>query len=160
MLFDNRSLNVQRNNLWQQRLATNEDFEVLGKDLRLQAGGDLELTPNADLDLSGGVRNVVDSLFRRLSTPVDGYARLFRSSDGLKQTGAEIANPAINLLSGANTLALAEEVRNFLSQAAAVDGRLRIIEVELVGRFANQIAFNIYYQLNSSDQISQLEYTL
>lgn len=159
-VFDNRLLNVQANFLSPSNLNTKDDISALGQDLKLEPLGDLQVTSTGDLDLTFGVRAVIDSLFRRLATPIEGYARTFRTAEGSETYDSEIGNAAVTRLSSGNTGSFTDEVRTFLAQAASIDGRLEVLDVQFIGRTFNNLELNIIYRLRNSSEIRSLGYLL
>lgn len=119
-------------------------------DLVLTSEGDLALTPYGDLKLTRGNNNIVNNLFRRLTTPQGGYERFyFNDSGNYLEYDRGWTDPIINNLSAPATGALANWASERLQELASIDPRIKVMSVtnELT---LNTVSLKIFYTINDS----------
>jgi hypothetical protein len=105
---------------------------------------------------------IQEALLRRLSTPVNGYARWVRGPAGLELTGGSYGDKVYDYLSAPLVPVNIEGVRQAIADCAAGESRVTVSSVQASSDLSSQqVGVSVAYRINgSSSETQQVQFTL
>lgn len=130
------------------------------RDLKFNNTGDLRITAGGDLDLVSGIDNITGALFRRLGTPAGGYERVSRVPSGLINLDPDVSDTTVQKLSTGITTTNTNQIADSLTKLAALDNRIIVTSVTYQQSGYNKLSYVINYQLASDPNVYSTQYHL
>jgi hypothetical protein len=124
------------------------DIHIVDGDISLSSWGEPQLSVDQDA--------IVRGFLRRLTTPLEGFKRYFRTTSGAVLLDEEYGSDLISYRGIEKSVPLINEMINIIKDTAVQDGRVSLVNVEAIDNAnTSTISFKLEFS-NNSDQIIEV----
>jgi phage baseplate assembly protein W len=135
---------------------SDRSIESTGTDLMIEPLGDLVTNSYGDLETQSGEKSIVDSLLRRLNTPINGYSRWIHTVDGLKGINTGYGNRIYSYLSSPLTGPILEEIKLAVKECVKEEDRVSVNSVAVKKTSLNSVEVNLSYIIKGEAELKTL----
>lgn len=135
------------------------DPRVIGSDIAIREE-DLSVSSNGDIETITGVESIIENLLRRMTTPINGYARWIRTANGLEIIDEDFGNGAYSFLSTPITKSDPSAIKLAVLTAASQETRIVVNKVEVVTNYKKGFDLFIDFFIKGNEELQSIQQSI